>query len=170
MFQYVVMLFYVYYNEIFTGLSTFCLMNWCLNYQQALFMLCKILFNHFKNNIFLYRVFVLSTYVFPPFYSKRWRTSRRSTWSAGNSSTAWRLSPLSTPTRKCLQVPRNPSRVRALNTHTKEKQIYERDYHTLRGIQVNSEIWPSLLFFINMLMRWKLGLPFFFLTFFSNLC
>lgn len=46
------------------------------------------------------------------FYSKRWRTSRRSTWSAANSSTVWHQNPLLTPIRRSPQVPRVLSRVR----------------------------------------------------------
>lgn len=68
---------------------------------------------------------------FSHFYSKRWRTSRRFTWSAVNSLTAWPPSRLSTPTRKSHQAPHDPSRVRT----QKHSQIYNafvflNNYHT----------------------------------------
>ena len=50
------------------------------------------------------------------FNSKRWRTSRRSTWSAAKNLTAWPLNPLSTPNRKSLQAHHDTSRVRTKNT------------------------------------------------------
>lgn len=119
---------------IVTWLSTFCHVYCYLNYQQTLFMLCKVRFNHLAKINWqftdLFHPELLSCqFVFPLFYSKRWRTSRRSTWSAGSSSTAWRLSPLLTPTRKCLQAPQNPSRVRAL----KHKKTHKPDRNRLMG-------------------------------------
>lgn len=79
-------------------------------------------------------------------YSKRWRTSRRSTWSAANSSTAWPLNPPSTPTRKSLQDPQNPSRVRT-HKHTKSHKrretktncVVERQLPTSTGHRDNTE-------------------------------
>lgn len=80
-----------------------------------------------------------------PFYSKRWRTSRRSTWSAANSLTAWLPNLLSTPTRKSHQAPRDPSRVRT-QKHTKQTIrwcSYLIDF--LRWIQVKTVmLWSNI--------------------------
>lgn len=93
----------------------------------------KTLFNYLslsKNKLKTSRYFHTRVVIMMPnfqsfhSYSKRWRTSRRSTWSAANSSTAWPLNPPSTPTRKSLQDPQNPSRVRT-HKHTKSHKRRE---------------------------------------------